>query len=154
MKVHPEIGSLNDDERSFLEYVIQYAGGEKQLDQLRMITPAPEAFMLFRAIQDAFDGSGSERQVTVSPYMLHNLAACAWCMLETQSRPDSIYATERDCVFQRTLRGFMRCVFLAVGQGTVVRQQEGGWYMNCFPVPDWMVRRTNPYAATRATLRL
>lgn len=99
--------------------------------------PNWEERALFRMIQHAFDGSGGGKSICVSPYLLHNLAVCAWVALEYDKKV-RIPWHDNDDVFNRTYTGFAKTIIVAIKKGELTKH-EGNFYFGGLKIPEWFV---------------
>ncbi|MEK7180055.1 MAG: hypothetical protein AAB706_01125 [Patescibacteria group bacterium] len=78
------------------------------------LSPNRDAFILFEAIQQAFDQS----------HFIHNLSGCARLLLTRSANDKAVPWEHYDDIFDKTLGGFHDALILAVKQGKVEYIQE------------------------------
>lgn len=98
-------------------------------------TPNWEAASLFGVIIGTFDGSGTNSPVQVSPYMLHNLAACASVALRNE-KDKRIDWSDHCEILQRTYTGFAHTIIRAIKEKRT-EESAGKIFFGGLIIPDW-----------------
>ena len=120
---------LDSEELRFWEYLVDMYQKKGQNQNIETI---------FAAIQDAFDGSNMGEPVTVDPYLIHNLAACASATLMYDKNENMPLDTGmHDYILVRTLRGFISSLRMNLDNGNLKKNNDGSFYSNAFDLPQW-----------------
>ena len=94
---------------------------------------------IFQAIQHCFDGTGGGVAV-VDPYLVDNLASCAWVSLEYNRNNHIPWETgEHDYIILRTFRGLISTLVGAIREGRCTWRADGSCIVNDFSIPAWFV---------------
>lgn len=129
--------SLDVEEERFLRHIMQHFGGRGSNH---------EAVALFNAIQSSFDDAKMGKGVTISIYLITNLAACAWVALGYDSDQRIPWDEgDHDHILAKTLRGFMWTIGGKVRNREYRTERNGAVYVESFPVPDWFVKSANQW---------
>lgn len=98
-----------------------------------------EAWVLFNAIQDAFNDSNAHRQIAAVPIeLVSNLAACSWvALMYDKDQKIRWKESDHDYVLTRLWRGFFKYVLLSVRRKQHQFSDEC-CYVGCLEIPRWL----------------
>ena len=97
--------------------------------------PMPELYALIRAIERMWGGAGAE-QLTVPPQLIYSLAVwSAYRHRVPEHREEWRAGAVHDV--SRILQGFMESVAVAMKDGSMLKHQDDGVYIDLFRIPQW-----------------
>lgn len=100
-------------------------------------TPNWEANAMFEMIKMAFDGSGTDKPVTINPYLIHNLAACcSVSLLYNKNKKIPWDTNEHDDILGRTYTGFAHTV-IGAAQRYELQEMNGKLHFGGLAIPRW-----------------
>jgi hypothetical protein len=126
----PVFGLCHEREKRCLLDLIQQEE-PKALDD----HPIPELLVLLRAIERVWGGPDA-KQLTVPSELMYYLVVCAAYMHHILEDVERWRGGGAQDVY-RILQGFMESVALALKDGSVVKYEDDGVYIDLFRRPQW-----------------